>query len=164
MNNCQRTSSQDQPTVRAACEGCDGTLNLVGIAHVHGAHLDCDGGRHGLNCRPQAKAGTDRRITQNRGARDVWRDLLSAAPPILHRYRIRKAKSRSCCRPVEPDYRRSPAPTGSGTFVNTIGTVRVARRNGAAPALPVVKMTSGASATSSAAYFRVSSSLPPAQR
>src|SRR5262249_28838246 len=41
-----------------------------------------------------------------------------------------------------------PAPTGSGTSTNTIGTVRVARRNGSIAALPDVKMTSGVSATS----------------
>src|SRR5262245_53956416 len=44
-----------------------------------------------------------------------------------------------------------PAPTGSGTITNTIGTVRVACSNGAAAALPVARMTSGESATSSAA-------------
>ena len=46
-----------------------------------------------------------------------------------------------------------PAPTGSGTIVNTIGTVRVACSIGMSPALPVVSRTSGASATSSRAYL-----------
>src|SRR5262249_45652781 len=41
---------------------------------------------------------------------------------------------------------------------------RVARRNGSTPALPDTKMTSGACATNSAAYLRVSSSLPPDHR
>src|SRR5258708_15190996 len=41
-----------------------------------------------------------------------------------------------------------PAPTGSGTPANTIGTVRVARCNAPSAALPEVKITSGASATS----------------
>jgi hypothetical protein len=40
-----------------------------------------------------------------------------------------------------------PAPTGSGVAANTIGTVRVARRNGPTAALPEAKITSGASAT-----------------
>ena len=49
-----------------------------------------------------------------------------------------------------------PAPTGSGTCANTIGTVRVACSNGVAAPLPAARMTSGASATNSAAYLRVS--------
>ena len=57
-----------------------------------------------------------------------------------------------------------PAPTGSTTFTNTIGTVRVACNNGPAAALPFTRMTSGASATNSAAYLRVSSGLPADQR
>src|SRR4029077_9349523 len=82
MNDCQRASSHDQPTVRATCEGCNGTLNLGGIAHVHGAHLDRDGSRYGLNCRPEAKASADGWIAQNRCARDVWLDLLQQLQPF----------------------------------------------------------------------------------
>src|SRR5215218_5365078 len=43
----------------------------------------------------------------------------------------------------------NPEPTGSGTFANTIGTVRVALTNAAAVVPPVAKRTSGSSATSS---------------
>ena len=48
----------------------------------------------------------------------------------------------------------NPAPTGSVTFVNTIGKLRVARCNCAKAAGPLTRMTSGASATNSAAYLR----------
>jgi len=58
----------------------------------------------------------------------------------------------------------NPTPTGSETFANTIRTLRVARCKGPTAALPDVKITSRVSATSSAAYLRVSSSLPPDQR
>ena len=57
-----------------------------------------------------------------------------------------------------------PAPTGSGTITNTIGTVLVACSNGATAALPLARMTSGASATKSTACLRVSSASPAAQR
>ena len=57
-----------------------------------------------------------------------------------------------------------PDPTGSGTIANTIGTLRVASNNGDKLAAPVVKMTSGASATNSAAYLRMVSGLPPPSR
>src|SRR5262249_20092194 len=55
-----------------------------------------------------------------------------------------------------------PAPTGSATCTNTIGTVRVACRSGSVVALLTARMTSGASATNSAAYLRTrSGSLAP---
>jgi hypothetical protein len=57
-----------------------------------------------------------------------------------------------------------PAPTGSATIVNTSGTVRVVNSNGARDALEWARMTSGASATNSAAYLRLSSALLPPQR
>jgi hypothetical protein len=57
-----------------------------------------------------------------------------------------------------------PAPTGSGTIANTIGTVRVACTNGPTAAEPFATTTSGGSAVNSAACLRISSVLPPAQR
>src|SRR5262245_23314529 len=53
----------------------------------------------------------------------------------------------------------SPAATGSAAAGNTIGTVRVRRNKGPTVELPVATMTSGASATSSAAYLRVFSGV-----
>src|SRR5262245_14678682 len=56
-----------------------------------------------------------------------------------------------------------PAPTGSLTFTNTIGNVRVTSCTAAVAALPPVRMTSGASATISAAYLRdLAASAAPA--
>src|SRR5262249_35748590 len=53
-----------------------------------------------------------------------------------------------------------PAPTGSMTTTNTIGTVRVASSNGAVVAVPVpATRTSGASATNSAACLRMSAAV-----
>ena len=57
-----------------------------------------------------------------------------------------------------------PAPTGSTTIANTIGTVRVACSNGPTVEVPVARMTSGASATNSAACLRMSAALVVAQR
>ena len=57
-----------------------------------------------------------------------------------------------------------PAPTGSATAVNIIGTVRVACSNGPTCEVPLAKMTSGASATNSAAYLRVRSASPKAPK
>src|SRR5262249_36350761 len=59
--------------------------------------------------------------------------------------------------------RTMPAPTGSGTCTNTIGTSRVTCCN-AYMLAPLARMTSGASATNSAAYLRKSSASPAPQR
>src|SRR6516225_8935337 len=58
----------------------------------------------------------------------------------------------------------NPAPTGSMTFANTIGTLWVTRCNAARFMLAEVKMTSGVSDTNSAAYLSESAGLPAAQR
>src|SRR5262245_64475123 len=57
-----------------------------------------------------------------------------------------------------------PAPTGSATAANTIGTVRVACSNGPTVEAPEAKMTSGARAANSAACLRTASTLAVAQR
>ena len=57
-----------------------------------------------------------------------------------------------------------PAPTGSPTTGNTIGTVRVACSNGPTVEAPWARMTSGASAANSAACLRISAALVVAQR
>src|SRR5262249_46249753 len=57
-----------------------------------------------------------------------------------------------------------PAATGSATAANTIGTARVVSSNGATAATPFTRMTSGASATNSAACLRISAGLLVAQR
>jgi hypothetical protein len=46
-----------------------------------------------------------------------------------------------------------PAPTGSGTIVNTTGMLRVAWSNGSVDAPPGAKITSGTSATGDAALL-----------
>jgi hypothetical protein len=57
-----------------------------------------------------------------------------------------------------------PAPTGSVTFTNTIGTLRVACSSGPTVAVPGARMASGSSAISSAAFLRMSSARPVVQR
>src|SRR5262249_11662577 len=57
-----------------------------------------------------------------------------------------------------------PAPTGSATIANIIGTVRAACNNGPTCALPLAKKTPGASATNAAAYLRVRSAPPSDSR
>ena len=51
-----------------------------------------------------------------------------------------------------------------GDLTNTIGTVRVACSNGPTVEAAMARMTSGASATNSAAYLRMRSASPAPQR
>src|SRR5262249_40495339 len=57
-----------------------------------------------------------------------------------------------------------PAPTGSATIANTIGTVRVTCSSGPRVEAPGAKTTSGARAANSAACLRTASELSVAQR
>jgi hypothetical protein len=58
----------------------------------------------------------------------------------------------------------NPAPTGSATCANTMGTLRVSRCNTATEGVAPAKITSGFSFTSSAAYARARSGSPANQR
>src|SRR5262249_61126545 len=57
----------------------------------------------------------------------------------------------------------NPAPTGSGTIVNTIGTARVSCSNGATVMLPVAWVACGGRATNSSPHLRMLSGAPEAQ-
>ena len=57
-----------------------------------------------------------------------------------------------------------PLPTGSTTNTNTIGTVRVACNNSPTAGLPEHRMTFGASATNSAACWRLRLALSAPHR
>ena len=58
----------------------------------------------------------------------------------------------------------NPLPTGSETWANTIGSVRVSRSSAATVGVVTAKMTSGCSATSSFANVGNRSASPAAQR
>src|SRR5262249_13998133 len=67
-------------------------------------------------------------------------------------------------RPGRAKLSTNPAPTGSAMPTNTIGIVWVACSSGATPALESARMTSGASATISTAYFCTVALVPSPQR
>jgi hypothetical protein len=66
--------------------------------------------------------------------------------------------------PGRPRLSTKPAAIGSPAIGNTIGTVRVACRNGPTVEEPWARMTSGASAANSAACLRISAASVVAQR
>src|SRR5207245_2696152 len=102
-------------------------------------------------------------IPKNRRPRYARHDLLEQLQPFPAQAVLELQKAGSVaawpCQALD-----ETGANRSGTNANTIGTVRVACSNGPTEAPPVVKMTSGASATNSAAYLRASSALPAVQR
>src|SRR5262249_10695366 len=132
MHDRKCASRQDQPTSGRTREACHGALDLTGIAHVECTYLHAERGCDRLDRAEQADAGSDGGI-----AKDC---------------RLAPGRARLSTK---------PPPTGSATTVNTTGTVWVASSSGRRTELPEARMTSGMSATNSAAYLRVSAGLPP---
>ena len=143
----------DQPAIRGACEGRDDALDRGGIAYVDRDYFHAERGCHGLDDGELADPGglvgsrkTAARVTP--GA--ICLSSSSHFPAKLYS---------SCMNPVvlPPGRARLSTklvPTGSTTIANTIGMVRVACCNAVADGVVVARITSGASATNSAASLR----------
>src|SRR5262245_932630 len=125
MNHRQPAPGQDQAAIGRAREGRDAPFDVGRVAHVDRAHIDRERGRRGLDGTPLAHASGYGGIANNCCSRHVWRDRLSSSnhlPPMPNSYGVNPVT----LPPGRARLSTNPAPTGSGTFVNTIGTVRVA--------------------------------------
>src|SRR5262249_44200131 len=144
MKDGRRGRRHDQAAVRRARQVSDAALDLAGVARVDRTDLDAEERPHGLDRAQLPAPGRDARIAEDRRAGDAGRNLLEQLEPFSAHAVF--------------------DPTGSLVFTNTIGTVRVARCSGAMPELPLTKITSGASATNSAADLRMRSASAEPQR
>ena len=125
MNKCQRASSQDQAAIRRACEFRDGALDLRRLANVTGmistpnaAATDWMAANWPM---PAVIAGSRRTATR----------LRPGAIALSNSSHFPLRVYSNCRNPVALPPGRArlstkPAPTGSGTATNTIGTARVA--------------------------------------
>ena len=96
----------------------------------------------------------DGAIPKDRRSRHAWRDLLEQFQP----FRAHAVFERGEAGGVAARPRQAVDEAGAdriGTLTNTIGTVRIVGCSGSSVEPPVAKMTSGASATNSAAYRRM---------
>ena len=130
MNARQRAPRHDQAAIRGAREGRDGALDLAGVAHVDRAHLHPERRRHGLDGAELADPGGYGGIPKDCRSRHAWRDLLEQLQPFSARCCIRTVMKPVALPPGRARLSTKPAPTGSATIANTIGTVRVACSNG----------------------------------
>ena len=135
----------------------------AGVPHVDRDHLHPERGRHGLDDAELGDSGGGGGIPKDRHSRHARRDLLEQLQPFPGQAIFEREETGGiAARPRQAVTKA--APTGLTTFTNTIGTVRVTCSNGPTVELPRARMTSGASAASSAACLRISAALLVAQR
>ena len=144
MSRRQRTSQHDQAAIRGPCERCYGTFDLAASRTSTGrTSTPSDDAADWMAPKkpgPAAMAGSeDRRPCHAR------RDLLEQLQPFC-RHAISRAAKPVALPPGRDRLSTKPAPTGSATAAKTIGTVRVASNSADTAALPLARMTSGASA------------------
>ena len=118
------------------------------IAHIDRAHLHPKRWRHGLDGAELGEAGGYGRIPKDPHPRHAWRDLLEHLQPFAARAVFIQQKTGGVAS-RRARLSTKPAPTGSTTTGNTIGTVRVACSNGPTAARACARMTSGESAANS---------------
>src|SRR5215831_4809328 len=163
MKHRDRAPQHDQAAVRGAREFHDGALDLGRVAPADRAQLHPErrrrGFEHGELRDPAGSVGSRRTATRvTPGA--MSRISSSHFPLMPYSIDVKPVALPPGCARLST----KPAPTGSRVSANTIGTVRVSLSNGPATAPPLARMTSGASASSSAAYWRMRSASPAPQR
>ena len=114
--------------VRAQTPRC-ARSSLAASRTLIGHDLHAQRRRHGLDYRELPDPGGDGGVPKDRRARHARRDLLEQLQPFAAELYS------NCMKPVALPPGRArlstkPAPTGSGTMMNTIGMVRVACSNG----------------------------------
>ena len=103
-------------------------------------------------------------IPNYRYAFHFWRNLHKEFEPLSRRCSIRRFVNPVALLPGRARLSTIPSPTGSTAFANTIGTDRLALCTAWTALAPEAKMTSGVSATNSAACLRYNSRSPALQR
>src|SRR6266545_7579733 len=163
MNVRQPARRHDQAAIRDRRECRERALDLAGVAHIDRAQLHPERWRRGLDYGELTDPFGYGGIAKDRGARHAGRDLFKQLQPFRADAVLNWVKP-VALPPGRARLATKPAPTGSGVCVNTIGTVRVAWSNGAMTWPPEARMTSGASATNSAACLRMRSATPAVLR
>ena len=124
-----------------------------------GRELHPERRRHRLDGGKLADPAARCRIAKDRRSRHARRDLLEQFQPFAAQAVFELDETGG----VAARPRQALDQAGAdrvGDIANTIGTVRVACSNGRRSTLPAARMTSGASATNSAAYLRMRSASP----
>ena len=146
-----------------AAQSCDGTFDFARIAHIDRAQLHPKRRRRGLDGGQLAAPGGSGPITKDHHSRHAGRNLFEQFQPFpahavfeSHETGGVAARSRNTCDEAGADR------VGGDCEHDRYGAGYLEQRTPVEA--PEACMTSGARSTSSAAYLRVSSVLPPVQR
>ena len=82
MDRRSRAAEHDQAAIRALRESRDGAFDLVGTAHVDGAHVYADRWRQRLDGAELARPCRYGATSKDRGSRHARRDLLEQFQPF----------------------------------------------------------------------------------
>jgi hypothetical protein len=157
------TRRHDQTATRRARKGRKRALNLPGVAHVDRGHLYPERRRHSLDGSQLGVPGGARRIPKNRHPHHTRRDLLEQLQPFPT-HAVFELMKPVALPPGFPKLSTKALATGSLVTGKTIGIVCVACSNCPTVEAPWERITSGVSATNSAACLRMASALAVAQR
>src|SRR5215472_8063006 len=131
--------------------------------HINRAQFHAEWRSCGPNHGPLSDAGLTFKFTHDTDARDLRRDLSQQLKPLGAQGKFELGKAGG----VGPRSRQAldePEPTGSMAWAITIGTVRLTCCKTSVVGPTPATITSGLSATRSAASLRRRARLPPLQR
>src|SRR5262245_25499565 len=150
----------DQTAIRRAPEGRDRAFDLTGVSRVDRVDLHPERRRNATGFMSYEFSLSGKRL-----------ELLKQIAPGVTQVAVLRDPTQgggtsefAVIQAMAAARATKPAATGSETTGNTIGTVRVACSNGPTVEAPWARMTSGATATSSAACLRTSAALAAAHR
>ena len=162
MSTRQRARRHDQPAIQRAREGRDGALDSPASRTLTGL-TSTPRRRHSLDNAELAGPGGYGGIPKDRRARHARRDLLEQLQPFPAHAVFEQEET--------GDIAARPRQAIDEAGADRIDDIREYDRHGAGHPqqrpqypLPVARMTSGASATNSAACLRLRSASPPPQR
>src|SRR5262249_6563560 len=158
INERSPARSHNQTAIRGLRERRDDALDLAGVRPVDRGHLSLERRRHCLDDANEATpAGLPAsRMTAARATPGAICLSSSTYFPLMLYSKVMKPVTLP---PGRARLSTKPAPTGSPAIGKTIGTVRVVCSNGPTVEAPWARITSGASATNSAACLRISAGL-----
>ena len=132
MAHHERAWRQYQATLWIRCKCLDGAPDAFCVAHRMGQDLDPEGGRRRFNRLEVSGRSRLLGIVKDRGSGDVWRNLVEQFQPFQRDCVFVESKAGGVS--ARPRQSTKPSPTGSGTWANTTGMVRVSRCNATAAA------------------------------
>src|SRR5215472_1155248 len=164
MSRYRRARRHDQAAIRSAGEACDRALDFAGIARIDRPQLHAERLRHGLNSAELSDAGWIGGIAKESCSHKPRRDLFQQLQPFPAHAVFEDHEPGDIAAWPRSSVSTKPAPTGSETPANTMGEVRVRRRNASTANVPLARMMSGPNASNSLAYVRSSSTSFSPQR